>query len=164
MTLALVGIGACGGEQVAGTRFVNRVQVEALLRQRQTERNPRLKVESATCPDGVVARQGESFECTVVVEGVSVPFTVTIFEVLGDQVRYDLRSRQAIVDVAGVVDFVRSRLDGVWRTAKIDCGPAKVRVLEIGGILECTVFNGTATRYIQAVVEDKDGTVNLKER
>ena len=143
---------------------VDRKEVEGLLVQRQVERNPRLKVESATCPDGVAARQGEAFDCTVTVEGVEAGFRVTIAEVLGDHVRYDLQARQAIVDVAGVVDFLRSRLEEGWRTARIDCGQAKVRLLDPGAALECTVFDGTTTRYVQAVVEDRDGTVVLRER
>ena len=158
--------GACGGSEVEGaSRTVDREQVEGLLRQRQTERNPRLRVQSASCPDGVAARAGETFECIVVIEGVQAPFTVTIAEVLGDQVRYDLRSRLAIVDVVGVADFIRSRLEESWRaTARVDCGNVKVRLVEVGGTVDCTVTNGTQTRSIQAVVEDRDGTFTLRER
>ncbi|MGH9223181.1 MAG: DUF4333 domain-containing protein [Acidimicrobiales bacterium] len=156
-------LAACGGDAGGAARVVDREQVEGLLVQRQRERNPRLKVESASCPDGVAARQGESFDCSVVVEGVEAPFTVTIAEVLGQQVRYDLRARVAIVDVALLVDFVRSRLEQQWRTAQIDCGEGKVSLVDVGGALDCTVSNGSTTRHIQAVVEDREGTINLQE-
>jgi len=156
-------VAACGSGADEATRLVDREQVEGLLKQRQTERNPRLAVESASCPDGVAARQGDAFECTVVIEGVQAPFTVTVAEVLGQQVRYDLRARVAIVDVARVVDFLRSRLEPPWRTAGIDCGAGKVRLVEVGGALDCTVSDGTRTRSIKAVVEDREGTINLQE-
>ena len=157
--------GACGGgEADESTRTIDREQVEILLKQRQTERNPRLAVQSASCPDGIAARVGESFECTVTVEGVQAPFTVTIAEVLGKRIRYDLRARVAIVDVPHVVDFLRSRLEPQWRSAQIDCGAAKVRLVEVGGAIDCTASNGTRTRAIKAVVEDRDGTITLQER
>lgn len=139
-------------------------QVETLLVQRQRERSPGLKASGASCPKNVEAREGETFRCTVEVEGQSAQFAVTISEILGGTARFDLRPVQAIIDVEGVVAFLRSRLEEPWRTARVDCGQAKVKLVEVGGVIECTVFDGTTTRYIQAVVEDRDGTVSLRER
>jgi hypothetical protein len=159
-------LAACGGGDVGATRArqVDRKQVEALVVQRQKERHPGFRVGTASCPEGVEARSGETFTCTVDIEGQAARITVTVSEVLGSEARYDLRPADAIVDVAGVVAFVTSRLEPDWRDARVDCGQSRVRIAAVGSAVECTVFNGTTTRYIQAVVEDRDGSVSLRER
>ncbi len=157
---------ACGGGDTgaAKVRRVDNQQVEALLLQRQKERNPGFRVGAAKCPGDVEARAGETFTCTVEVEGQSARVTVTVAEVLGTEARYELRPLDVVVDVAGVAAFVRSRLDPDWRDARVDCGQSKVRIASVGSAIDCTVFNGSTTRYVQAVVEDRDGSVSLRER
>ncbi|MDQ4096730.1 MAG: DUF4333 domain-containing protein [Actinomycetota bacterium] len=161
--LALV---ACGGGDAGATRTrqIDSEEVEALVVQRQKERHPGFRVGTATCPGDLQARAGETFTCTVDIEGQMARINVTVAEVLGSEVRYELRPSDAIVDVAGVAAFVRSRLEPEWRDARVDCGQSKVRIAAVGSAVECTVFNGTSTRYIQAVVEDRDGSVTLRER
>lgn len=161
---ALALLVACGGDGSAATGpVVVAADVESLLVQRERQRHPRLKVGDARCPDGVVAKEGASFGCRVDIEGLEAPFEVTLSGVVGQDVTYDIRPALAIIEVEGVVEFVRSRLDPGWATATIDCGPAKARLLDVGAVLECTVFDGTATRYVKAVVEDRAGTVVLRE-
>lgn len=163
---ALVVLAACGGtaSNASASRRVNQAQVELQLVLRAKERSPRLTVGKATCPDNVAARAGESFECAVEIEGQRARYTVTISEILGNQAQFDFRPVQAIIDLSSLSDFLRSRLDEHWRTAKIDCGQAQVRLTDVGSTIDCTVFDGASTRYIQAVVEDRDGGVSLKER
>ena len=91
-------------------------------------------------------------------------YQVTVTEVLGAQLRYDLRALQTVIDVAGVVLFVRSLLEDNWRSSVVDCGKSKVRVVDVGATIDCTAFNGTITRYIQAVVDDKDGSIRVREQ
>lgn len=161
--LALVLV-ACGGGG-SGRPTVNAGEVERLLVQRQKERNPSLRIGGAQCPAGVAARTGVSFRCTVEVEGQPAPFTVTLSEVLGrERVRYDFRPLQAVVDVAGTANFLRGQLEGDWRSAAIDCGASRARVVSVGTVIDCTVVKPPATRHIQAIVEDIDGTVRLEER
>lgn len=164
--IVLALLSACGGSDAGAARVprVDRKQAEALLIQRAKERYPAFRVEAATCPSGVEARVGENFTCTVQVEGQSARFTLSVSEVLGTRARYDIRPVDVIVDVSGVVAFVRSRLDPDWRGATVDCGQSKVKVAAVGGAVECTAFNGTTTRYIQAVVTDLDGSIELRER
>jgi hypothetical protein len=161
LLLAVLAAG-CGRGGATPPR-VDAAQVEGLLLQRQKERSPTLRFDAADCPEDVPARQGETFECSLEVEDQPVRVRVTITEVLGERTRYEFRPAKAIVDVVGVTNFIRSRLDEPWRLG-VDCGPARARVLDIGGVIECTAFDGTFTRYIQAVVEDLDGTVTLQER
>lgn len=164
-TCALALLVACGSDGSATTGgLIQAEDVETLLVQRERQRHPSLRVGEARCPDGVVASEGKRFGCRLDVEGVDALFEVTLSEVSGANVSYDIRPALAIIDVAAVADFVRSRLGADWSTAEVNCGPAKARLLDVGAVLECTVFNGTVTRYIQAVVEDRAGTVVLRER
>lgn len=161
--LALV-LAACGAA-ASGPPTVNAGEVERLLVQRQKERNPSLRVGGAECPTGIAARAGVSFRCTVDVEDQPAPFTVTLSEVLGrERVRYDFRPLQAVVDVVGTANFLRGQLEGDWRSAAIDCGASRARVVNVGTVIDCTVVKPAATRHIQAIVEDIDGTVRLEER
>lgn len=157
---------ACGGTPSSATtaRHINASQVELQLSLRVKERSPNATVGKATCPADVWARTGETFQCTVEVEGQPARYSVTISEILGNQAQYDFRPQQAIVDLASVSDFVRSRLDAHWRTAQIDCGRAKVRLADVGATIVCTVFDGSATRYVEAKVEDRDGALSLTEQ
>lgn len=162
--VALLVLAACGNN-AAGTPRVNAEQVEQLLVQRQIERNPSLRIGEATCPSGIAARQGDSFQCTVDVEGQPAAFNVTLAEVLGNErVRYDFRPVQAVVDMAAALNLLRSKLEGDWRSATIDCGAARARVVNVGTVIDCTVSKPPATRRIQAIVEDINGTIRLQER
>jgi hypothetical protein len=164
-TAALLLLGGCGGgRSSSATPVVNPEDVETLLVQRQAARAPRLEVGEAACPSGVAARRGETFRCTLAVEGLDAPFEVTVAQVEGGTVTYEARPLLAIVDVGSVADFLRSRLEPEWQAAQVDCGPARARLLDVGAALECTAFDGAVTRYVQAVVEDRSGTVVLRER
>lgn len=165
LVLAAILAAAACGDNASSNPQVDPREVEQLLVQRQKERNPALRVSAATCPAGIAARQGESFRCIVDVEGQPAPFAVTLAEVLGgERVRYDFRPLQAIIDLQGTLNFLRSRLDDEWRSAAIDCGPGRARVVDVGAIIDCTISRPPATRRVQAVVEDLDGTVRLEER
>ena len=161
-----LGATACGGTTSGATsaRRVNQAQVELQLTLRAKEQSPRLTVGKATCPADITARTGVTFECSVQIEGQPVRYNVTISEILGSQAQYRFQALQAIIDLSTVADFIRSRLDEHWRGATIDCGKSKFRLADIGATIDCTVFDGAATRYIQAVVEDRDGSVTLRER
>lgn len=166
ISLLLVVAAACG-DAAGGPTTETRVdphQVETLLVQSVEDHSPDLSVSGATCPPKVPARSGDTFQCTVDVEGAKAGFTVQIAAVTGEQARYTFKPNQAIVDISGLSDFVRSQLDSAWQSAAIDCGKAKARLADVGDTIECTVFNGQTTRYITATVEDKDGSVSLSER
>jgi hypothetical protein len=165
--LAVVALGAvaCGGTTSSSApRRVNKAQVELQLTLKAKEQSPRLTIGKATCPSDVTARTGVTFECSVQIEGQAVRYDVTISDILGSQAQYEFKPVQAIIDLSTVVDFIRSRLDEHWRTATIDCGRAKFRLAEVGATIDCTVFDGASTRYIQAFVENSDGTISLGER
>lgn len=164
--LALPG---CGGGSSTSTATasapqVDRQQIQSLISSRVHDRTPALAIGAVTCPQGIQALQGVNFQCTVLVEGEPVGYQVTVTRVAGDQASYDIQALQTVVDVGSVVSFVRGLLDDQWRSAVIDCGKAKARVVAVGTTIDCTVFNGRTTRYIQVTVDDKDGALRAAEK
>lgn len=157
--------GACGGGEApppAGQRL-DVDEVERSLEQSQRERLPDLRIGVASCPPEVVARQGERFQCTLPIEDVPFDFVVRVGEVVAGRARYEFRPTRAIVELSRVAAFVRSQLDPSWRTATVDCGPLRVRALDVGGLLECQVTKGSSSLLVEAVVEDVDGTFLVRE-
>lgn len=161
--LALVTAAACGNGSRAQTRRVDTEEVEKLLIQRQKEQRPSLNFTKASCPSDVQAREGDAFECSVDVEGQEARFRVRVTEVLGQRASYEFRPTRAIVDPLGLAVFVQSQLEKPWDNAQVNCGLAKVRIVDVGTAIDCTAFDGTDTRNIQAVVEDSEGTVTVRD-
>lgn len=141
------------------------------LAQEQAKRTPELNVGAASCPDGPPERTpGAVVLCTVEVEGVMVPYTVTFLgsraesEGGGDNVEF--RSAKPMVDVARIVGDIRDQAAVQLQVAPdrltVDCGPAKVQVVDIGGRITCAVNDGRSTRRLAAVTDDT-GNVAINE-
>ena len=146
--------------------------IERKLVEEQRKRTANLAVGEATCPGGApTGDPGAAVVCTVQVEGVEVPFTVTLLgagaEIEGAQRSYEFRPAKPMVDVAGLASRIRTEAatqlgvpaDGL----AVECGAAKVLVLEVGGTIPCTVRQGSTTRRLQATVSDVNGSTTIKE-
>jgi hypothetical protein len=159
-------LAGCGvATPASSARQIDRLQVESLVAQRARERSPGIMIGASSCPTGVVAEPGQSFQCAVLVQGQPVRYEVKVASVDGSRVRYELRPLQPVIRVEDVVDFVRSLLEESWQGADIDCGPAQqIKVVDVGAILDCVAFTGTGTRYFEVEVEDRDGALSLRER
>jgi Domain of unknown function (DUF4333) len=107
---------------------------------------------------------GETFTCTVEIEGAVAPYEVTLRQVDAARGtgRFALQPAKPIIDVTRVVGLIRGRLRPAARSATVRCGTAKVRVVEVGATIRCTVSLGGAARKVDAVVKDLDGTVVIK--
>jgi Domain of unknown function (DUF4333) len=164
--LLIAPLAACGGpghpaasarpDQLVGTE-----DVERLLVATQKRKSPNLKVGRATCPDRVRLADGTRFTCTVRIEGTRAPYTVTLRDVDAAKAsgRFALAPAKPIIDVSRVVDLIRSKLQPGARDATVTCGSAKVRVVEVGAAIACTVTLGDAVQKVSAVVKDLQGTV-----
>jgi Domain of unknown function (DUF4333) len=169
MVLACL-LAACGGagrQQPAaapGDRLVGTTEVEKLLVSTQKRKSPLLRVGAARCPERVRLANGETFTCTVEIEGAIAPYEVTLRQVDAARGtgRFALRPAKPIIDVTRVVGLIRGRLRPAARSATVGCGTAKVRVVEVGATIRCTVSLGGAARKVDAVVKDLDGTVVVK--
>ncbi|MGI8685211.1 MAG: hypothetical protein ACR2MO_09015 [Acidimicrobiales bacterium] len=146
--------------------------IETRLADEQRKRFPNLTVGAAACPDGAPeGNPGAAVTCTVALEGVAVPFTVTLLgaaaETAGGGDSYEFRSAKPILEVDSIVSDIRSQAATQLKVAPerlaVDCGTAKVHVLEVGGRIECTVNDGRTTRRLAAVVTDDLGSITINE-
>ena len=166
----LVLLAACGGGDgerpaaPAGDAQVGTAEVERLLVGTQRRKSPRLKVGSASCPDQVRLANGTRFTCTVQIEGVQAPYRVTLHDVdVGRATgRFALEPAKPIIDVTRVVGLIRGKLQPTARAAVVRCGAAKVRVVEVGASIACTITLGDAVQKVSAVVKDLQGTVVVR--
>jgi hypothetical protein len=168
--VAVLALAGCGGRGAApapvttGPRMVATGGVERLLVATQRRRSPGLTVGGARCPERVPLRDGVRFRCTVAIERVRAPYDVTLSGVgaAGTGGRFSLRPAKPIIDVRRVVALIRSRLRPAARRATVDCGRARVRVVEVGAAIGCWVRLGAAGQRVSAVVTDLRGTVVLR--
>jgi hypothetical protein len=163
-------LAACGG---AGERrttahqpdeLVGTADVERLLVSTQKRRSPNLKVGAASCPDQVRLANGTRFTCTVQIEGTKAPYAVTLRDVDAAKAtgRFALAPAKPIIDVSRIVGLIRSKLQPTARAATVTCGSAKVRVVEVGAAIPCTITLGDAVQKVSAVVKDLQGTVVVR--
>jgi hypothetical protein len=162
-------VAACGGGKrpAAGPdhdELVFTADVERLLVSTQQRKNPKLRVGAASCPDQVRLANGTRFTCTVRIEGTDAPYAVTLRDVdaAGATGRFAFQPAKPIIDVTRVVGLIRGKLQPTARAATVRCGAAKVRVVEIGGSIGCTITLGEAVQKVTAVVKDLEGTVVVR--
>jgi hypothetical protein len=163
----LAACGGPGGRPPASARpdeLVGTAEVERLLVATQRRKSPGLEVGMASCPDQVRLANGTRFTCTVRIEGVEAPYAVTLRDVdaTGATGRFALEPAKPIIDVTRIVGLIRSKLQPTARAAEVRCGSARVRVVEIGGSIACTITLGDAVQKVTAVVKDLNGTVVVR--
>ena len=168
VVLALL-LAACGGEArpaatPPGYEQVGTADVERLLVSTQKRRSPNLEVGAATCPDQVPLANGTRFTCTVLIEGTKAPYAVTLRDIDAAKAtgRFALAPAKPIIDVSQVVALIRRQLQPTARAATVRCGTAKVRVVEIGASIACTITLGDAVQKVSAEVQDLKGTVVVR--
>jgi len=142
-----------GSDTVDPARMTN-----AIRRQLQV---PDGQLGSVACPKGVKLAEGVTFTCTADVEGALLPITVTLSNVDTDTggFDYNFKLAKALIDTDSVVEEIDSK---VPVQASVACGPPHLRVVEVGGTIECTVSEGSKRQVVRAVVDDLDGTVHFE--
>jgi hypothetical protein len=162
-------LAACGGvdEPAAAPargELVGTADVERLLVSTQKRKSPRLRVGAASCPDQVPLANGTRFTCTVLIEGTKAPYAVTLRDVdaAGATGRFALAPAKPIIDTSRIVGLIRGQLQPGARGAEVRCGAAKVRVVEVGASIACTIILGEAVQKVDAVVKDLKGTVVVR--
>lgn len=133
----------------------------------QAEAAPGLKVEKARCPSTLAVSRAKlkvgTYECTVLIDGVEAPYTVTIEK--GGFLKggaYRLEAAKTILDLRTIAEFVREDLEpDVQATAKISCGAKRVALVKKGDTVTCKVTGGGAISSVSFKVLDKNGTVAI---
>ena len=170
LALVLAGLlAACGGAgKPAATpprdELVGTADVERLLVITQKRKSPKLRVGAASCPDQVRLANGTRFTCTVLIEGTRAPYAVTLRDVDAARAtgRFALAPAKPIIDVSRIVGLIRSKLQPTARAATVRCGTAKVRVVDVGATIGCTITLGDAVQKVSAEVKDLKGTVVVR--
>lgn len=140
---------------------VDTEEVETLLVDAQRRASPDFSVGAASCPDRVTVEEGAAFRCTVVVEGLEVPYRVTLGNLnTGEQTgRFQFRPAKALLSVPRLVDFLKGA--STDPAARVDCGPDRIKVVDPGTTMECNLTDGDGSHTATLRVEDVQGRVTL---
>jgi hypothetical protein len=164
LALGLVGISGTllMGTAVAATADLRR-DIEAKLVETQRKAAPDLNVGAATCPAALSKAVAKAtpgvHRCVVLVEGVKVPYDVTLrtsSAVKGGS--YTLRNAKAVIDTKKLATIAATVVDDPSKV-KITCGTGRVVVADPGTIISCTVVDGAATDTLKFQVKDLTGLV-----
>lgn len=154
----LLGAGCSASIQVGG---YDAADLEDQLVEEQKEASPDLEVGAAVCPEDIDdVEEGDSFECTVEIEGTEAPYTVTLTD--EDEGTLDFKPAKAIIDVSKIVEFLRGNLNTQFADADVECGDEAVLVTEVGDTIDCTVSDETGSETVPMVVKNIDGDIGFK--
>lgn len=141
-----------------------RRDIEAKLVETQRKAAPDLTVGKATCPVALskpAAKAVGVHRCVVIVEGVKVPYDVTVRNsALVKGGSYTLRNAKAVIDTKKLAAIAATVVDDPSKV-KITCGTGRVVVADPGATISCTVVDGAATDTLVFEVKDLQGTVSF---
>jgi Domain of unknown function (DUF4333) len=148
---------------IGGHHTVDQARTADAIGRQLRKDMPDVRVGSVACPKGVKLTEGVTFQCTADVAGAQLPVAVTLGHVDTDTGAYDFNfwATKAVIDTDKVVEGIQSRLPVQAANATVDCGTPRMRVVEVGGAIECTISNGSKRQVVRAVVEKLDGTVHF---
>jgi Domain of unknown function (DUF4333) len=164
VTLLLAAAVLAGCTITIGRRdTVDSASMSASISRWLKEQFPGLRVGSIACPSQVKLTAGRTFECTADVEGAQLPITVTLTHVT-DKGGYDssFKPAKALVNTDKAVEEIQSSLPVELADATVDCGTPRVRVLEVGGNIECGLSKGSQRQVVRVVVEDVSGNARFE--
>lgn len=149
-------LSACGGHAPT----VDHRQIERQLLDTIKEQKPDV-LATATCPSGLKAVKGASFECQLRLGADSVRYTVTVSNVHGGQYDADTRPTEPVLDTSVIASTVRTEAGGVPAGATVHCGSHRFVQLPVRGTVVCTVTLGGQTSTVAATITDEGGDVSL---
>jgi hypothetical protein len=150
---------ACSSEATA-----SRTQLEQRLVTVQRQKVPELVVGTAHCSGNLAATSGSKVTCTVLVDGVSVPWTFTATGRHGGKLSYTVRNTQPVIDFAKAEIVVKSRLTTAAEAATVHCGAPgghPVLVAPVGATFPCTLALGASSRTVTLRIDDLDGNAHV---
>lgn len=159
--IMLAGGGAAGlaGCQSPGPSVDHR-QIERQLVSSVQEQKPGVAT-SAVCPQGLRAKRGLTFECTVRIGGNQVRYTVTVSDVHGGQFDAETRPTDPVLDTTVIAATIRQDAAAETAGAAVSCGANRFVQLAVNGTLTCTVTRASQTTTVAATVTDDGGDVSL---
>lgn len=160
----LASLGACSGSVSVGSGSgYDADKVAAQVQSAQEKVTPDLDVADATCPDKADMKVGSTIACSVTVEGVVAPYTVTFTSVGDDKADFHIAPAKAIMSVDKVVTFLQQQAsDQGLGDVDVDCGDAAIIVQDPGTTFSCTLSQGSKSQDVTLLVKDLDGTVTIQ--
>jgi hypothetical protein len=152
--------------EISRSYIIDSARVEDTIGRDLKEGNPVMRVGGVACPEGIETAEGATFQCTAEVGGVQAPITVTVTQVdtSTGEFKYDWKLTKAILVIDQIVTSLKSQLRDQAPNATVDCGAARVQVVEVGGAIDCTISEGSERQVVRGVVEDVDGTVRFEQQ
>jgi Domain of unknown function (DUF4333) len=161
-TLAAASLAGCS-VTIGGSDTVDEAKMADRVSKMLRDASPDPGVRSVVCPKGVKVAEGATFQCTAEVASGQLPVTVTLSHVTkAGEYHYDLQPAKAIIDADKAVAAIRSSLPAQAANAAVDCGTPRVRVVEVGGKIACTVSQGSTRQVVQVVVDNVAGKVHFE--
>jgi len=162
LTPVLVALASCSGSVSVGGGY-DPDDVAKQVEKAQQEATPDLDVSDASCPDDSEPEEDASIECTVTIEGVEAPYTVTFTTVTDDDVKFDISPAQAIISTDKVVEYLEQQaVDQGLEGVTADCGADAVLVADPDTTFTCSLLQGEDTQEVTLLVKDLDGTVSIE--
>jgi hypothetical protein len=165
LLLAVALLAGCSAKvTIGGSHTVDQAKMADAVSRMLRTASPDPGVRKVACPKGVKLTEGATFQCTAEVAGGQLPVTVTLSHVNTDsgEYDYDLKPAKALIDTDQAVTEIQARLPVEAANATVDCGTPRVRVVEVGGKIACTISQGSRRQVVQTVVEDLAGTVHFE--
>jgi hypothetical protein len=117
-------------------------------------------VGAAKCPESVKPKKGDTFECTVEIDGQTAHYTLTQKDNSGNLV---WRRTDAVLDVKKIETQVTAGLlDQIQVKAKVDCGTTKVKLLKPGSTFTCKATSDSDSAVVEVTASDLTGNVEWK--
>lgn len=134
--------------------------VEEAITEKAAEQLVGFDVTGTNCPEDASTDEGSTFECTVKVNGQDL--TV---EVVGEGgTRFSFDQKDAILDLAKAEEtFTKQFSEQLGSAVTVSCDPPQIRVIPVGGTVNCTVTDGNGTTaVVEMTVQDADGNVDAQ--
>ena len=113
-----------------------------------------------TCPDDAEAGKGESFECTVALEGTEVPLSVTF----KDDTNFESTVKGGVYKKAVLEDGLTTQLEASDITIEsVDCGAKAVTVILEGDTIECDAVDTDGAQATLTVGLDDNGDAQIQD-
>jgi len=149
-----------GGKSRTTEGALDTAPVKPELVSRQKKISTDLAVGDARCPARVELRKGITFGCSVMVEGLPAPWTVTVKSVNSGAktAEYEYELTKAVLSTAKLNDAAKKAEGG----AEADCGGgSKARLVAVGSTIICTLTGSDGlARSIKLRVDDIQGNVS----
>lgn len=157
---ALVSAGLLAGMMLSAcdvgpSHTLNPKSVQTQIQKQLSSRYPVSRVR-VSCPGKIPDQVGFKFNCSAAFDEGTVGLHGVVTSSKGS---YSIQPDEAIVSTAQAANTLESDIGAnVHAPTKVDCGPAKVHVLPVGGRFSCQAsVSGQGTRSVTVTVEDVDG-------